>query len=79
MQTILSYAIRYLLDPEAQRKLAKGLNAMIARGSKIDGTPQRRPYPEGDKALLDGPMTEAEKDDLTTMPGFLRREPKEAE
>ena len=69
VQAIMSYTIRHLLDREAQRKLAKGLNAMVARMT----TPiPETATPEGKKALLDGPMTEVEREE-EPIPDFLRR------
>ena len=80
VQTILSYAIRCLLDPKAQRKLAKGLNAMIAREytaiGRTDPVPETA-TPEGKKVLLDVPMTEADIDYFTIPESFRRSKPKE--
>ena len=76
VQAILSYTIRHLLDPGAQRKLAKGLNAMISREYAAIGRAAPVPEtatPEGKKVLLDGPMTKVEIDHYLTIPEYLRR------
>ena len=71
VQALVSHLIKNRLSGDQQRKLAKGLNAMISREyAAIGGTTPvpETATPEGTKAPLDNP----------TMPEFLRRpQPKE--
>ena len=83
VQALVSHIIRNILTDEQQRKLAKGLNAMVAREYVAIGRTTSVPEtatPEGTKALLEESTTEEERDVYFTIPeSFRRSQPGEKE